>query len=296
MDHRRAGFDWNHARALLATAEAGSYSGAAKALGVAQPTVGRQVAALEAELGVALVQRVGHGVQLTAAGEELLEPLRWMAAAASDVGLAAVGATGRLEGLVRVTASEMIAAHLLVPVVQRLRAEHPGIRLEIVATQDVRDLRRREADVAIRNTAPTDPELVARRLPDAAGALYVAPAYLARRGPLDTLAALADADFIAFDMGPGLGAYLRALGVPLPEAPPPLASGNHHVQWALCRAGLGVAVNMTRVGDADPAVVRVAAPVPPIPIPMWLVSHRALRTSRRLRVVVDAIADALGGG
>jgi DNA-binding transcriptional LysR family regulator len=94
---------------------------------------------------------------LTDAGAELMEPLRAMAASASDAALAASGAAGRVEGLVRITASEMIAAYLLPPVVASLRAAHPGISVEVVATQEVRDLRRREADLAVRNTAPTDP-------------------------------------------------------------------------------------------------------------------------------------------
>jgi DNA-binding transcriptional LysR family regulator len=295
MDDAALRFDWSRARAFLATAEAGSFSGAARALGLAQPTVGRQVAALEAELGVALFERVGQGVALTEAGLELVEPLRAMAEAASDVGLAASGAAGRIEGLVRVTASEMIAAHLLPPVIARLRAEHPGIHLEIVATQEVRDLRRREADLAIRNTAPTDPELVARRLPTAEGGLYASPAYLERLGPLAGPADLARADFLTFDTGPSMANFLRAMGVPIGPERFRLASASHLVQWALCRAGLGVAVNMRVIAEADPGVRRVPVDLPPIPVPMWLVSHRALRTSRRLRVVAEALAAELGG-
>lgn len=296
MDWRRIGFDWNRARAFLATAETGSFAAAARALGLAQPTVGRQVCALEVELGVALFDRSAHGATLTDAGLELLEPLRAMAEAASDVSLTASGAAGRIEGLVRVTASELISAFLLPPVLARLRETHPGITIEVVATQEVRDLRRREADLAIRNTPPTDPELVARRLPDADGGLYASPDYLARAGPFQTPADLARADFIAFDATPTLANYLRQLGVPVAEDRFPLVCSSHLVQWELCRAGLGIAAGLQEVANRDPRLVRVPVSLPPIPVPMWLVSHRALRTSRRLRVVADALAQAFGGG
>lgn len=293
MDRGATTFDWNRARAFLATVETGSFAAAARQLGVAQPTVGRQVAALEAELGVALFERVGTGVVPTEAGVELVEPLRVMARAAGEVALTASGAAGRLEGLVRITASDMVAAFLLPPILGALRDAHPGLVLEVVATQEVRDLRRREADLAIRNTAPTDPELVARRLPDATGAFYATPGLLERLGPMTGAADLARAPFVSFDPGPTMPGLLRTHGVPLADDAARLVSSNHLVQWALCRAGLGIAVALTAAGDPDPALVRVPY-LPTLPVPMWLVSHRALRTSRRLRVVADALAAGLG--
>jgi DNA-binding transcriptional LysR family regulator len=279
MDWRRIDFDWNQARAFLATAETGSFAAAARALKLAQPTF----------------DRGAHGATLTEAGLELLEPLRAMAEAASDVALTASGAAGRLEGVVRVTASELIAAFLLPPVLARLRRAQPGITIEVVATQELRDLRRREADLAIRNTPPTDPELVARRLPDAEGGLYASPDYLARLGPLLAPADLARAAFIAFDATPALASYLRQMGLPVADDRFPLVSGSHLVQWEMCRAGLGIAVGLEEVARGDPRLARVPVALPPLPVQMWLVSHRALRTSRRLRVVADALVSAFGG-
>jgi DNA-binding transcriptional LysR family regulator len=288
-------FDWNHARAFWLTAEAGSLSAAARRLGVAQPTVGRQVAALEEALGVLLLERDATGVRLTDAGAELLEPLRWMAKAAGEVSLTAAGAAGQLEGLVRVTASEMVAVTLLTPIVAELRAAYPGIRLELVATQEVRDLRKGEADLAVRNTAPTDPELLARRLPDVAGAFYATTAYWASLGPLTSAADLARGQFLGFEHSAALPGLLRSLGVPVADDHVCVASASHLVQWAFCRAGLGIGVGLCAAGDADPGLAR-APLLPTLPVPMWLVSHRALRTSRRLRVVSDALAAGLGAG
>ena len=129
MDWRTITFDWNRARAFLVTAQEGSYTAAARALGVAQPTIGRQVAALEAELGVTLLEQAGTGHRLTAAGLELVDHVRAMGEAATRVSLAAAGQNLSLEGVVCITASEVISAHLLPPILDRIREAHPGIEL-----------------------------------------------------------------------------------------------------------------------------------------------------------------------
>src|SRR5258705_5887946 len=123
MDWRSVRFDWNHARAFLVAAEEGSFSAAARALATAQPTIGRQVGALEEELGVVLFERIGSKLRLTTAGADLAEYVRAMGAAASQLSLVATGQSLALEGPVCITSSELIAAHLLPPIVARLRRE-----------------------------------------------------------------------------------------------------------------------------------------------------------------------------
>ena len=129
-------FDWTLARAFLATAEAGSLSAAARLTGQTQPTLGRQVAALERALGIALFERVGRGLALTPSGREVLEHVRANGEAAGRVALVASGRSQSVAGPIRITASEVYAAHLLPPILARLRAEHPGITVELVATKD----------------------------------------------------------------------------------------------------------------------------------------------------------------
>src|SRR6478609_4170657 len=124
MDLRAAKFDWNRARAFLVTAEEGSLSGAARALGMAQPTLSRQVAALEHELRVTLFERVGRGLELTDSGRALLEHVRGMGDAASRMAQSAAGEAEPLQGKVTLAASEMVAAFVLAPVLARLRREH----------------------------------------------------------------------------------------------------------------------------------------------------------------------------
>ena len=129
MNWRHIGFDWNHARAFLATAEEGSFSAAARALGVAQPTIGRQIAALEEELGVDLFERVGRAVRPTSVGLDLAEHVRAMRAGAERVALTAAGQAMSLEGAVSIAASEVIAAYLLPPIFARARAAHPALEI-----------------------------------------------------------------------------------------------------------------------------------------------------------------------
>ncbi len=274
-------------------AEERSFSAAARALGLSQPTVGRQVAALEEELGVALFSRAGNALTLTDAGADLVEHVRAMSESALRVSLVATGQSLALEGSVCITASELISAHLLPPIIARLRSELPSIEIEIVASNAVRDLRRREADIAIRNVKPTEPELVARKIDERLAYPYASHAYLARLGDPRSFTELASADFLAFDRTERMIAYLGRLGLPLTAKNFPIVSENHLVQWELAKAGVGICFVMSEVGDAEPRVRRVANDFPPIPVPMWLVAHRELATSRRIRVVFDLLAEAL---
>jgi DNA-binding transcriptional LysR family regulator len=295
MDWSHVRFDWNRARAFLVTAEEGSLSAAARALGLAQPTLGRQVEALEQELGVALFERVGRGLIPTPGGLELLDHVRAMGNAASRIAFAASGQSQSVEGQVTITASEVVAAFLLPPVLARLRHSHPGLELRIVASMDVRDLRRREADIAVRSGKPTDPELIATRLRDTPAHLYATPGYLKTLGRPKTPQDLTRADWIGFsDDGDRFLDGLNAMGFSLTRKNIPIHTSNHLVLWELVKQGLGIGVVIDEVGDAEPLVERVLPAMSPIPIPMWLVAHREVKTSRRVRLVFDLLAAELG--
>jgi len=295
MDWRAVNFDWNRARAFLVTAEEGSLSAAARALGLAQPTLGRQVTALEEELGVALFERAGRGLSLTPTGLDLLEHVRSMGEAAGRVSLAATGRAQEIAGTVTLSAGEAYAAFLLPPILARLRRQHPGIRVEIVATNAVSDLRRREADIAIRNARPADPELIARKIRDDEACLYAAPACLDRIGPVSGPEDLSGADFIGFDEGGALREALVTVGLRLTRENFMVLSGSHLVQWECVKQGMGIGLMPAAIGDAEPAVRRVLPDLPPIRFPVWLTAHRELHSSRRIRLVFDLLAEALSG-
>ncbi len=293
MDWRSVKFDWNRARAFLVTAEEGSLSAAARALGMTQPTLGRQVTALEEELGVALFERVGRGLELTPSGLELVEHVRSMGEAATRVSLTASGQSQSIEGTVCITATEVTSAFILPPIIARLRRAEPGIVVEVVATNSVRDLRRREADIALRSLRPSDPDLIARKLRDDTARLYASESYLSRVGDLRSLEDLSRAEFVGFEDNEPFLKGLNALGMSLTARNFPILCGNHLVQWELVKQGAGIGVMLTRIGDAEP-LVRCAAPwLETFSFETWLVSHRELRTSRRVRLVYDWLTEEL---
>ncbi len=294
MDWRSVNFDWNRARAFLVTAEEGSLSAAARALGTTQPTLGRQVAALEEELGLALFERGSRGLALTPGGLSLLEHARAMGEAASALSLTASGQSQSLEGSICISATEVGAAYVLPPVLRRLRALEPRIDIEVVASNAASDLRRREADIALRAFRPPQPDLIARRLGDVPVYAYASPAYLAALGHPRRPADFGDAVFIRFNRAPELPEALRGMGLPLTERNFSLTAENHLVQWELVKAGLGIGLMPASIGDAEPAVQRILEDLPPLMTALWLVTHRELRTNRRVRRVFDFLAIELG--
>ncbi|WP_106203720.1 LysR family transcriptional regulator [Aliiruegeria haliotis] len=296
MDWTSVTFDGNRARAFLVTAEEGSLSAAARALGMSQPTLGRQVSALEEELGLALFERDGRGLSLTPAGMDLLDHVRQMGQAATRLSLSASGQSRQIEGPICLTASDIYAAYRLPRIVTRLRRLHPGIQVEIVASNAVSDLRRREADIAIRNTRPEDPALIARKVADDTARFYATPAYLETLPHPITPETLRQAAFVGFDHGPRYMEQLAGVGLDLCPENFPLITGDHVVQWQLVREGAAIGVVPTSLGDSDPAVTRVLPDMEPITFPVWLVAHRDLATSLRVRTVFDLLAEELASG
>lgn len=296
MDWRSVKFDWNKARAFLVTAEEGSLSAAARALGMAQPTLGRQVDGLEQELGIVLFERVGRGLTLTPSGLELLAHVRDMGEAAGRVSMTALGQSQALEGTICISASETYAAVLLPPIIAKLRIMEPGIQVEIVVANRASDLRRREADIAIRNFRPTEPDLIAKKICDADAVLYATPDYIEKIGNPTKPSDLRKADFVNMDHSGMMLKGLNTLGLGLTEANFPLLTENYLVMWELVRQGAAIGVLDAHIGDADPVVRRVLPDLEPLVFPIWLVSHRELTTSRRIRRVYDFLAEELKRG
>ncbi len=293
MDWRSIKFDWNRARAFLVTAEEGSLSAAARALGMAQPTLGRQVDALEQELGVVLFERVGRGLTLTPSGLELLDHVRAMGEAAGRVSLTSFGQSQSIEGKICIAASETYAAMILPPIIAKLRSMEPGIKIEIVASNSPSDLRRREADIAIRNFRPTEPDLIAKKIKDVPARLYATPGYLKRIGNPKLPFDLRNAEFISIDSSGGFLKGLNSMGLNLTEHNFPILTENYLVMWALVKQGVGIGILDGNIGDAEPLVVRVLPDHEPLMFPIWLVAHRDLATSRRIRMVFDLLATEL---
>ena len=291
MDHD---FDWTRLRAFLATAETGSYSAAARSLGLTQPTLGRQVAALEEDLGLALFERAGRGVRLTDVGRDLLEDARKMGAAATRISTLAQGRAQALDGRIKVTASDLTSAYLLPDVLMHLRTMAPQLRVDLVASNDISDLLGREADIAIRHVRPTEPELIARFVAHEPAHLYASRSYVAARGMPETLDDLRDHDFVCLGNEDAMMVEgMRQREIPVEPGSFRTGSDSGLVVWELARAGFGIFPMSDRIARRDPDMVPLLDGVTDLTFPTWLVSHRDLHTSRRIRLVFDHLFAAL---
>ena len=293
MNWNAISFDWNQARSFLAVAEEGSLSAAATALKVTQPTITRQLAALEADLGVMLFERTGRSVSLTQACLDLLDHVRTMANGANAVSLSASGRSQAIAGLVRVTAAEMTAAYVLPPMLDRLAAVAPDLEIEIVTDNDVRDLLRREADIAIRHVRPEQSDLVAKRVSEDAMRFYATDKYLDTHGIPKIGESVVAHQFVSFGDFERVAAYLKPIGLDLVRSNFRYTSNSQFAEWEIARNGLAIAIMTDRIAVGFPEFRPVLPELDPFQMPMWLVSHRELHTSRRIRLVFDLLAEWL---
>lgn len=286
--------DWNLLRAFLQTAEAGTLSAAARKLGQSQPTLSRQVAALELALGVTLFERVGKTMALTDTGLELLEHARVMGKAASELGLTATGRSEAVEGVVSVATSDVVAAYLMPKMLLHIREAAPGIQIEVVASDDFSDLQRREADIAIRHVRPEQPDLITRSLRQSSACFYASESWVREHGLPRNLAEAGEYAFIGMDRTGNYVRHLKNHGLSLNSQHFRCYANNSVTYWEMVRQGLGIGAMMEEVARESAGVVRVLEDVAVIPLPIWLVTHRELRTARRIRIVFDLLADILG--
>jgi len=293
MNWQAVNFDWNQVRAFLATVEEGSLSAAARALGQTQPTLSRQVASLEEALGVTIFERVGRSLVLTQSGIELLDHVRAMGDAASRISLTASGQSQTIEGQVSITASDVMSTYFLPPILKKLRDVAPMIEVEIVASNDIRDLTRREADIAIRHVRPEQPDLIAKRVRESTAHLYASTAYLDAHGRPRSASDLSDAHFIGFESAERMVALLNSLGLSLTKRNFKLTSTSGLVIAELVKQDLGITVMPKEFAVWFPDVECVLPELDPIPVSTWLVTHREIHTSRRIRLVFDLLAEAL---
>lgn len=285
--------DWNQLKAFLETAETGSLSAAARKLGLTQPTLSRQVAAIEQSMGVTLFERVGKSMALTPTGLDLLEHARAMGAAAEALSVAASGSSQAVSGVVSVSATDAVATILLPPLVKRLHDQEPGITIDVIPSNALSDLLRREADIAIRHVKPEQPELIARLIREATAYFYASDAWVNVHGHPRSAEDAARLPFVGADRSGQYLGYLRTHGLPLDEGNFSCYADHSVAQWALVRQGMGIGVMMEEIAIATPNVVRVLDDLPPIRFPVWLVTHRELRTSKRIRMVFEALAQGL---
>lgn len=281
--------DWTLIRAFLAVAETGSLSAAARSLGLTQPTLGRQMAELSAQLQAPLFTRSPQGLTPTETARALLPAARQMREAAARLELTAAGAAETLQGTVRLTASRVISHHVLPGILARLRQEEPGIEIELVPSDTPENLLFREADIALRMFRPDQEGTFARHLTDLPMGLYAAKSYLDRKGRPHSLQDLAAHDLIGMDRSDLVERMLAFLQVPLRREDFPVRCDDQLVSLNLLRAGLGITAALRIVADPDPLLE--AIPLVALPsLPVWLTAPEALRHTPRIRRVLDHLA------
>ena len=293
MNWQAISFDWNQVRAFLATAEEGSLSAAARALGQTQPTLSRQVAALEEQLGVTLFERAGRAMALTDAGRGLLEHVRVMADAATRISLSASGQSQTVEGKVVITATGNLAVRQLPPIIKKIHAVAPNLQIDIRPSNEVQDLTRREADISIRHARPEQPDLIAKLLYETSAHIYTSQAYLKTFGPIASMQDLSRATFIGLDRIDEMIAAFKEYGLTLSRDQFRFNSPNGNLLYELVKQGLGVSILTKDVETYSDTIRPVLPDQFAIPIPVWLVTHRELHTSKRIRVVYDILAEEL---
>lgn len=285
--------DWSDIQVFLALMESGSLSRAARALGVSQPTLTRRLQRLEARLGARLFERsAGQGVRPTDAAHGLVPSAQAMAQHAAQWARSARSSAREVAGAVRVTASEMVSVFVLPPLVARARDELPRLAWEIVASDAIEDLRERRADIALRMTAPQEPDLIARRLRDEPLGFYAAHSYLQRRGEPHPNDIRAHA-WVGYDRVELLLRGFAQAGHAVTRDLFCVRCDHTVVQWQAVRAGIGIGVGLARVAEQDAGLQPVLTTIHVPPLPMWLVTRRDMRQSPRLKAAFDFLARAL---
>ena len=213
-----------------------------------------------------------------------------MGEAANRISLTASGQSQTVEGQVRITASDVMSAYILPLALQRLRDVAPLLDIDVVAANDIRDLQRREADIAIRHIRPEQPDLIARLVREATAHFYAARSYLERRGRPASFRELSEHEFIGFGNNDRMLEFLNPRGLDLTRNNFRLGSGSGVVAWEMARNGLGIAVMSDEIAAKFPDVERVLEEMDPFVFPIWLTTHRELHKSRRIRLVFDLLA------
>lgn len=285
---------WELYRTLLAVVRQGSLSGAARALGLTQPTVGRHIDALEAALGAALFTRSQGGLAPTDGALALVPHAEAMESASAALVRAASGEADEARGTVRVTASEIIGVEVLPGILARFREAHPQIDIEVLLSNRVENLLRRDADLAIRMARPEQDALIAKKIGEIPVLLYAHRRYVERHGLPASLDDLDGHTLIGYDNTP---TYMRRLieeGYPAAQDAFGIKTDNEVAQLAMVRAGVGIGGVQMQLAKDNADLVPVMHNTVRFPMEVWLVMHEDLKMSRRVRLLFDHLAEHLG--
>lgn len=285
--------NWEWYRTFLSVSETGSLSAAGRALSLTQPTVGRHIDSLETALGLKLFTRSFDGYAPTEAAAELLPYAASVAATAAALRRVASSIGDGVRGTVRVTASDVIGVEVLPPILSALRAAHPELVIELVLSNAVDDLLRREADIAVRMIQPTQDALVARRVGAIDIGLFAHQDYLDAHGVPQSVDALHGHALIGYDHhSAAVRRWLQRFPAFARDALA-LRCDSDLAQLGAIRAGLGIGWCQAGLAARDSRIVRVLPQDCSLPLDTWIAMHEDLRTSPRCAVTFAALVAGL---
>lgn len=286
-------FDWNLLKSFLAVYETGSLSGAARRLGASQPTLGRHIKELEQALNLQLFIRHPHGFEATENGRELARRAQAVGATIADFTRGAAGLMEQLAGTIRVTASEPIAYHILPNAIRPLREKEPEVEIELIVDNAIRNLSRQEADIALRQSVPTEEDLIAQRVGTLELGLYASQAFLHRLGPPNLTSIIEGRHLIGSNHAPLPPHVADQIPVDISRRSFWFRSDSFLAQRAMMRAGLGIGSELVLIAEQEPELVRLLPTLDIPPQELWLVAHRDMMNSRLVRTVYRLLATSL---
>lgn len=293
MDIER--FDWMLLRSFLAVVDTGSLAGAARKLGSYQPTLSRQIGELERQLGVPLFERTGRGLATTRLGQRLEPIARAMAASAGEIASAITRDTDDLSGVVRVSCSQVFASWILPPLLVSARRKFPSVQLELVATNQMSSLHRREADIAVRLIRPTQATLRTRKVGELKFGAYAATTYLRRRKAPQGVSDLTQHELVGLDRDETLIRACQDAGLDITRESFALRTDDQVALIELVRQGAGIGFMPICVGQEKRGLRQVLAGSALPEMSVWLVVHREISGNPAIRAIFDHLAEELPG-
>ena len=283
--------NWDDARVFLAVCRESTLRGAARVLGVDQATVGRRVSALEKTLEATLFLRTSEGYALTAVGEAALLAVEKMEHSALELQRRIQGLDDRLTGTVRVTTTDSMAIDFLIPAIARLHERHPDVRVQLDASTQLLSLSKREADIAVRNTRPDNPDLIARRIARWPVGLFASQDYVNAHGVPAPGSAFEGHDLVVYQPYLQGNKELTLVSEPVGRGRIVSSLSSGLLVRRAIAAGIGLGEIPVYMGERDGLVRLWPERTRPLPYDVWLVTHAGLRHTARVRAVIDEIVE-----
>ncbi len=285
--------DWNLIRSYLMVAEHGSSLAAAQHLDITQSTVSRHLSQLESQLSVQLFDRRKTGLVLTDKGRELLGLAKQMDSIADALQAKSAHYSSTVSGSIRISASEMLAVAVVPKCLDKVLSDNPELQIEIVSSNDASNLLDREADIALRMFPPSQQDLIAKHLLDIPVGFYASKDYLKRHGTPEKAEDFSKHEFIGFDASTLFIDGAKQMGFRFKKNDFHVRTDSTMVQRNCAVAGLGLAILQDRLTYDEPQLQAIDIGLQLPAMPLYLVAQQELKVSRKLRVVYDALADAL---